>query len=364
MSGTETTGRRPPSRPRRDPGPGTSRPVWVRALRGLAWLVGAGLLAAAVGVHIGYALGGEGRLLIVLLAALAGWALPAALGAAVLFALARHRISAALAVVTVLVALLVLTPFPHGNGQVPEPDVAGGRAVELTVLSQNALFGQVPAQEVLTAVRREQPDVLVVTELTRALAAQLSEAGLRELMPHTYLEPGYAADGTGIWSVHPLGQGEPVLGMAFSGLDVPVRLPGGTVRVLGVHPTPPLTDTWDQDFDRLATHLASVRERPEPFVVAGDLNADRFNGPLRRLLADGLSDVASTRLWAWQQQTWPVDPQAPAGRRDWAWPALPMPLIRIDHVLVPEDTEVLQVRTVRMRGSDHLGVLARVRLVR
>lgn len=350
----------------------------VTGLRGLAWLVGAALLVAACVSAAAFVDGGDRNVLVVLLAALAGWVIPLTAGALLLFTLSRHRRSAVAAAVALVACTIWLRPFPHGNGEVSAADVVAGRAVELTVLTQNVLVGQVPAVDLVALVRRERPDVLVLTELTGTLVTDLDAAGLGDLLPYRHLAAKPWEGDTGIWSAHPVA-GTPVPGI-WSGHDVVVETPGGDVRLLGVHPSPPLKATWAQDFDRLARHLESTAG-PDgvvggsdglPVVVCGDFNATRYNAPMRRLLDLGLTDAAAARTWSWQQPTWPVE----AGSRSAATatveadlPGLALlqrigsrPLLRLDQVLVPRSAEVLKVRTIRMADTDHLGLLVRVRL--
>jgi hypothetical protein len=80
-------------------------------------------------------------------------------------------------------------------------------------------------------------------------------------------------------------------------------------------------------------------------------------GAFRRLLDAGFTDAGRARLWAWEQPTWPVGgtDESPLTRHT-------QPLIRIDHVLVPQAAAVESVSSAALAGSDHAGVVARVRL--
>lgn len=351
----------------------------VAALRVVAWVTGAGLLTATGLSAAAVADGGERNVPVVLSAALAAWLMPLTTVALLLFAVGRHRVGALVAAVALVAGTLWLRPFPHGNGEVSAAAVADGRAVELTVLTQNVLVGRVSADDLVDTVRRERPDVLVITELTGDLVTALDRAGLAELMPYRHLAAKPWEGDTGIWSEHPV-TGAPVPGI-WSGHDVVVQTPAGAVRVLGVHPSPPVKASWAADFDQLSRYVARTAgpdgviggEPTElPMVIAGDLNATRYNAPMRRLLDLGLTDAAATRAWAWQQQSWPVDPGSPstagtAGEAD--LPGLGLlrrfgspPLLRLDHVLVPRSAEVLETRTLPTPDTDHRGLLVRLRL--
>jgi endonuclease/exonuclease/phosphatase family metal-dependent hydrolase len=80
-------------------------------------------------------------------------------------------------------------------------------------------------------------------------------------------------------------------------------------------------------------------------VVAGDFNADRDHAAFRGLLDAGLTDVHDA-LGRGLARTFPTG----------------MPVLQLDHVLVRDGAggrlTPLEVREVRVPGSDHLGVLA------
>jgi endonuclease/exonuclease/phosphatase (EEP) superfamily protein YafD len=331
---------------------------FARAMTGLlggTLLLGAGVSLAAV------AIGGDGPVPVVLSAALAAWTTPLLLTAVALLVLGRWWRGAVAAAVLLVVAVAWLRPYPTGS---PHPD---GATVPLTVMSQNMLFGEADATQVVAAVRHEHPDVLVLTELTEQAVTRLDAAGLAELLPYRVARPGSGAEGTGLFSATPLARTGTVPGMHYAALEAVTSIDGHPVQLFGVHPEPPLMPYWAQDHAALQRRLAAPQAAGQTLVVAGDFNATQYNAPFHRLLDSGLTDAARARLWAWQQQTWPadvglLDDQEITGllpRRD--APLVPT-AIRIDHVLVSQPAVVDDVHTVRIRGTDHLGVVARLRL--
>jgi endonuclease/exonuclease/phosphatase (EEP) superfamily protein YafD len=315
------------------------RPAAARVVRVVAAGLAAAALLAVLASLTAVLLGGDGSIPVVLLAALAAWTAPATAIALALLALARLR-WAAIATLVLLVGVLGwLRPFPRGG---PEP---AGRTQRLTVLSQNLFFGQADARQVVATVRREHVDVLVLTELTPAALTALDAAGLAQVLPHRVADPRSGAGGTGLFAALPLRRGQAPVGTTFASVEAVADLGGRPLRLLGVHPAPPQLPTWQADHDLLRDALARPLAEGEPMVVLGDFNATRGNRPFRRLLDAGLADAAEQRAWAWQQQTWPAGGRLPPG-------------IRIDHVLLSRPVAVDRVGTVRVAGTDHLGVLA------
>jgi endonuclease/exonuclease/phosphatase (EEP) superfamily protein YafD len=320
-------------------------------IQGAARVLGWGLLAGPLASLAAVAAGGQGHLLLVLLAALAAWALPVTGVALALFAAARLWRSAAVALAVLLVTLVWLRPFPHGGGN------PTGTTVPLTVMTQNVLLGEADPDALVRRVRAVQPDVLVLTELTPQAVARFDAAGLGAALPHRHLAPASGATGTGLYAASPLTETRPIVGTYFNAVEASLELAGHRVTVAAVHPVTPLNRNWAAD-EVLLTGLLGPRVRAgEPLVVAGDFNATQYHRPFARLLDAGFTDAGQARLWAWQQPSWPVD-----GAGDWPLARVVPPLIRIDHVLVPRGSGVEWVSSARLDGSDHAGVVARVRL--
>ena len=87
----------------------------------------------------------------------------------------------------------------------------------------------------------------------------------------------------------------------------------------------------------------------EPTIVAGDFNMTPWSYRLQRLLAS-----AGLRRHATFLRSWPTD-RYPQFR-------LPAPAFLIDHVLSTPDIKSVSIRMGPNLGSDHLPVIARVRL--
>ena len=252
---------------------------------------------------------------------------------------ARAHVAAALLVVAGHVA--VVAP---ALGSTPLPTGAQG-APRLRVLTANLYVLNPDPVRAARALRALRPDVLVVPELTTQGLAALGAGGVLADLPHTAVELGARAESVGLFSRLPLTD------VDLRPVDVrilpraTVRVGGRRVRLLTVHPLPPVS-AWEVLWRSALVDLeGEVRGTALPVVVAGDLNADRDHAPFRRLLDTGLRDAHDERGRG-LARTWP------AAR----------PVLQLDHVLVRDGQgarlAVLDVEEVRVPGSDHRAVLA------
>jgi endonuclease/exonuclease/phosphatase family metal-dependent hydrolase len=247
---------------------------------------------------------------------------------------------------------------PVGPGGAP-----GSRPGPITVrvLTLNTRGGSADPAAVADCVRQHQVDVLALQELTPGLVDRLDQAGLGRVLPHTQLDPRPDFPGAGLWARWPLTPLPPVAGLVAAAPRARIEpATGRPVVLITVHPLTPLRGRgypWQRDLARLAT----LADRPEPQVVAGDFNASRDHRPFRELLAAGFVDCAdAAQRRTWPGFTWPASWDLYSDRDK---PALPdrraVPLMRLDHVLVsPPDTTVRTAQPVRVAGTDHYAVLA------
>ncbi|HSR87207.1 MAG TPA: endonuclease/exonuclease/phosphatase family protein [Streptosporangiaceae bacterium] len=227
-----------------------------------------------------------------------------------------------------------------------------GVSQEVRILSLNALVGGASAKEIRAEVLRLAPDVLAIQELTPDLVSGLSVVGLTDLLPYSELDPRPGAKGIGVWSRWQL-----VRRPAVPDTHRPMpRLEldcGVLVTMTLVHPEAPLgarQQAWRHDLDRL---LSSLTEVAGHHLLIGDFNATRDNKEFRHLLAAKFADCADmAAIRPWPGFTWPASRWLP-------------PLLRLDHVLVSRSgAVVIESRTVRVPGTDHLGVFAVIELCR
>lgn len=217
----------------------------------------------------------------------------------------------------------------------------------LRVLTLNVKGGGADAEAITASVAALEVDILAVQELTAGLVQRLALSGLDDILPQSHLEPREGSRGTGLWARWPLTPLPPVAGALAATPRARIDPPGGLpVTVTAVHPVAPVADQehrWRQELGLIQAALAGTTG---PQLAAGDFNASRDHRAFRAVLRSGFVDCAdAARERAWPGLTWPADRRFP-------------PLMRLDHVLAPRGgVFVHEARTVRVPGTDHLGVL-------
>ncbi|MFG1792022.1 endonuclease/exonuclease/phosphatase family protein [Nocardia sp. NPDC049149] len=307
-----------------------------RILLGVGWCA---LLAGAAGIVLHFVAWQQRPL--VLLASGASYLMVGALVGLVFFLIARGWRSAGVAGVLVGVVLWTLVPT-----FVPEGRAATGP--ELTVMQSNLLFGRADTGAVVREVRDNRVDVLTVQELTNAAVEKLAGSGLAAELPYSYLRPTPdGGGGTGIYSRYPLRDGKRYDGFILEHVSATMEHPErGPIAVFAFHPIPP-----PFGFSNWLVEMRRIREildaQQGPAIVGADFNATRDHAAFRELL-DGRFETAADQVGAGLLPTFPDD-----------WPT--GPFIGIDHVLLADATAE-DLHTLRVPGSDHRALLARVRL--
>jgi endonuclease/exonuclease/phosphatase family metal-dependent hydrolase len=237
------------------------------------------------------------------------------------------------------------------------PSYVGERASgrpDLTVMTFNMLRGRADPAATAALVRRAEPDVLVLTEVTpSALAAAEARGvvGAGSGLPHLGGRALPGASGTVVASRYPLSE-QRTLRMVHLGYRVKVEAPD-PFEVLAVHATHPGIDiaAWRRDH---ATIVREARATTVAHLVVGDFNATLDHPPLRTLHEDGMTDAASVANAGWQP-TWP----SPERGRVWGVPT-PFGLMAIDHVLMSTHFSAVSTSTAVVRDSDHQALVARL----
>lgn len=273
----------------------------------------------------------------------AQYALCLGCGAAV--ALVRRRWKSGLSFLFGLVLNLIVL-WPAGAvRQVPD----GLTGERLRLLSMNVLSSNHRHEAALRLVQEEQPDLVVVMELTDAWSRALSV--LERDYPHRVVEAREDNFGIACYCRVPILRHEVVvLGpAAVPSILLELELGRRTVFVMATHPLPPVgarqTSARDQ---QLLAGGARLPAGAEPSVLVGDFNTTPWAPIFPKLLAQtGLRDTLAGRGW---QPTWP----AALG-----WFGIP-----IDHCLVSSHWTVSERRPCRSIGSDHRPLLVELRLDR
>ena len=195
-------------------------------------------------------------------------------------------------------ATLPLALLPQWTASPALPSARDDALPTLVIASANVQAGNPDPAPLATWLRARPADVVVLVELAPAYADGLQRA-LADRYPHHAFFAQDSPFGIGLLSRRPLR--DVVRTDSADGIPsvaATIDTAQGPVRVVAVHPMPPLAPHWQQARDDLLRTLAR-EARLRPTAIAGDLNAT----PWSRALADaaGLGLRRATGLGP----TWP-----------------------------------------------------------
>ncbi len=305
-------------------------------LDAVAWFA----IAAAILVLVTQFFGTHLRVIAVA-QALTPFAVPVLVALAVAASLSRRPTIGFSAALAGCGYLAVLAPLVFaGSGPAP---AAGGP--QLTIVSANMLFRNDRIDDAADRLRALDADVLALSEVTPEIAARLAQHPLARDYPHRIDAPARAASGLMVWSRTPLGPvGDPPV--FRRAIDTTVVTDAGLVRILLLHPPPPVFDLpqWEDELDAVAT---VVGQTTFSTVVLGDFNASFFHPPYRRMVGEADLHDALADEGLGLKPTWPTDGWLP-------------PFATLDHILLDQSLATLDADVIEIPGSDHLAVVATI----
>ncbi|MFN0161759.1 MAG: endonuclease/exonuclease/phosphatase family protein [Burkholderiales bacterium] len=211
----------------------------------------------------------------------------------------------------------------------------------ITVISANVEFDNVDAAPLLNWVGRESPDIVVLLEVNERYAARLAAL---KAYPHRRIVPRDDPFGIALLSRHPVTHVsviEDAIGVPH--IEAEVDWNGQRMRVLAVHPMPPLSANFAAERDaKLAAWSKNLASAGMPGIIIGDLNATPWSSAFRGVGAAGLKRTTSLG------PTWPSALQGLMG-------------IPIDHVLATRDWRRVASSLGPDLGADHRPVIVRLR---
>ncbi|MCF7849269.1 MAG: endonuclease/exonuclease/phosphatase family protein [Kiritimatiellales bacterium] len=246
----------------------------------------------------------------------------------------QHKRAIALVMVACLNYAFVL-PLYFGK---PAPPTGGtARAMLMNI---NAANGN--TEQVLEAVAKANPDILLFEEVTPKWESELAVLGTN--YPHRIAEAQDGCFGIMLLSKYPLSHGNVIY---IGSADVPsimadVHFPQGELSVIGTHPLPPIGKTYSRHRNnQLAKLPALVKTRKHPVLLIGDLNASPWSAHFTRLVRD--SGLKNSMKGFGFQPSWP------SGNRFLRIP--------IDHVLHSPKILIHNRAVGSNVGSDHFPVI-------
>jgi endonuclease/exonuclease/phosphatase (EEP) superfamily protein YafD len=234
-----------------------------------------------------------------------------------------------------LLAPLALLPFWSASESLPDND---GGVPALIVAAANVNVGNRDPAPLVAWLRAQPADVVAISELTPRYADALAH-GLGDDYAYRLFSQEDSPFGIGLISRRPLR--EPRIHRSRDGipfLSAIIDTAHGPVRIVAIHPMPPLDPHWHDERDALLRQLAKGAA-DSPTVVAGDLNATPWSTAL--IGAGRHSLLRATGL----APTWPNSGHGVSG-------------IPIDHVLASRHWRRGASSRGPGIGSDHFPVRA------
>jgi vancomycin resistance protein VanJ len=210
--------------------------------------------------------------------------------------------------------------------------------VHFTVLSANVLRSNDITEVLLEQVRQNNPDCLVVVELSPVWAEALKS--LDTTYPHHVSLPRDDAFGVAIYSKWPFAQQIYEVGQHKTPL-VQADFPAFTL--LAVHPTSPMGMVHLREHQAYLQAIGqTVQAIKKPVVVAGDFNTTLWSMTVPPLYAAGLYHIG--------------------GAFHYTWPNFfPLGGIQIDHVFASGGIKGT-LTVLQENGSDHFPIKAELQI--
>jgi hypothetical protein len=238
------------------------------------------------------------------------------------------------------------------NGQNDTTTADGSEPVH-TVMTLNCQYGAANPQAIIEAVRSNGVSVLALQELTTNLVDALDNAGLASVLPYRQLGEPKANDNggfNGLW-LRSAPENASDSSVDITAASVPRVVVGGTA-IYSAHTKSPMRgcSEWSQGAINLtATYPTPNDGNTCQAVIMGDLNSNLDHPSFRTLIGGGYRDIILSITHA----------HAASFPRWLLWPRL-----ELDHILVTPGISSSNVRTLIIPDTDHLALLAALRLNR
>jgi endonuclease/exonuclease/phosphatase (EEP) superfamily protein YafD len=316
------------------------------------WIFWKGLGLVGLGLLAWYTLRwwpGDRFLLVRLFNYFMPWLLLGLAPALIVAGLARRKwVALALAAPSLIIGLTFAPLF------LPRLESALAASLPLKVMSYNVWYHNKNVASVAGLIRREQPDILLLQEITPAMARRLKDE-LVDLYPEGQLYLAYEPEVyQGIISRYPLTP----LDLAYDKgrtQRVTVLTPSGPIAVWNVHPNTPLP--WRRQYRQLSALTKDIATTDGPLIVGGDFNTTDQSETYQ---------LVNQHLWnAHWEAGWGFGFTFPAHQPRFKQIPILTPVIRIDHIFYSPHFFARNARTLtESGGSDHLPVTAELSWVR
>lgn len=216
----------------------------------------------------------------------------------------------------------------------------------ITIYSHNVLWGNANVSEMASEIAINKPDIIVMQETSDGFLSKLNLEP--ELVGYQYHLDGIEdLDHVGptIWSKFPLIDSKQERLGAAPITSTIVKTPSAEFRLYGIHTSAPVTKLaakfWNKQYD-----LLKGFDSTKPTLLVGDFNATEDHKQFRQLLSNGWDDAHSSKGCG-LDNTWSLSP-------------IPVPILRLDHVLHTSHFEVSSLEVGPANNSDHKPVIVRL----
>jgi vancomycin resistance protein VanJ len=277
------------------------------------------------------------------------WLLVGLIPALMIAGVARYKWIALLLAVPTLIISLTFAPL-----FLPRPSMVLAASASFKVMSYNVLYANKHIDRAAQLIRQEQPDILLLQEVTPRLAEALTPQ-LVDLYPGGQVHFAYEPDvAQAIISRYPLTP----LELAYEKgrtQKVRVETPVGPIEVWNVHPSTPLP--WVRQYQQITALAEDISTVDSPLIVGGDFNTTD-QSETYRLVNQHLQNAH----W---EAGWGFGFSFPARSPKFKGVPVLTPVIRIDHIFYNQYFLARSARTLdKSGGSDHFPVVAELSLVK
>lgn len=237
----------------------------------------------------------------------------------------------------ILINLIEIAPW-----YIPQGIAAQSSEQPFRVLLSNVYYPSKDYTKVISLVREEKPDVAIFIEVSKIWSKELET--LQDILPYSLDTNQFGVTGgVAMYSKLPLeNPSVRFFAKKRGSLSADVTLQGRTLSLIATHPSIPTQRSSfvarNKQLSNLTHYVAQIEN---PVVVIGDLNITMWSPFYKSMVTE--AELRNARSGFGVLPTWPT-----------FFPPLSIPL---DHCLVSPDIQVLEMRTGRDVGSDHLPII-------
>jgi len=256
----------------------------------------------------------------------------------VIFILFKNKKFALISIFTVLINFSGIAPAYISN----KPLISKSSKPVIKLISYNVLSSNTQYSQLIDQIQKEQADIILLQEVNKTWLDNLSP--LKSVYHFQINTPRYDNFGMALWSKFPITDQKVHKWGKFNipSIEAKLQFHDTEFFLIATHPLPPVSKELSIDRNNQLLKLTSrVKLLNGPMIVMGDLNITHWSSHYQLLESEtGLKNV---RKGFGVIPTWPTN-------------MLPL-MIPIDHCLVSEHFQVIDVNSGEKFGSDHLPLI-------